>query len=60
MRILVAEDQGFLLQAILNNFPGGISVMDSDLRVIIANHTLRQLLDLPDSLFADGGGAGSG
>jgi hypothetical protein len=27
------SDQGFLLQAIVDNFPGGISVMDSDLRV---------------------------
>lgn len=48
------SDQGFLLQAIVDNFPGGISVMDSDLRVIFANHTMRQILDLPDSLFAGG------
>jgi diguanylate cyclase (GGDEF)-like protein len=46
--------QEFLLQIVLDKFPGGISVMDSDLRLIIANLTMRQLLNLPDSLFADG------
>jgi PAS domain-containing protein len=39
---------------ILEHFPGGISVIDGDLRVIFSNHKMRQLLDLPDSLFADG------
>jgi diguanylate cyclase (GGDEF)-like protein len=45
--------QDFLLQVVLDNFPGGISVLDEDLRVIFANHTSRRLLDLPGSLFAD-------
>lgn len=46
--------QDFLLQVVLDNFPGGISVMDGDLRVIFANGAMRQLLNLPDSLFAFG------
>lgn len=46
------SDHSFLLQTILDNFPGGISVMDTDLRVIFANRTMRQFLDFPDSLFA--------
>lgn len=46
------SDHSFLLQTILDNFPGGISVMDTDLRVVFANRTMRQFLDFPDSLFA--------
>jgi PAS domain-containing protein len=38
----------------LDNFPGGISVMDSNLRVTSTNRAMRQLLNFPDDLFADG------
>jgi len=47
----VRSDQNYLLQAILDNFPGGISVMDCDLRIIFANPAARRVLDLPDSMF---------
>jgi diguanylate cyclase (GGDEF)-like protein len=47
-------NDSFLLQTIMDNFPGGISVLDSDLRVTFANCAARQFLDLPDSLFVDG------
>jgi diguanylate cyclase (GGDEF)-like protein len=50
----MSSDQSLLLQTILDNFPGGISVVDRDLRMVFANSTMRQLLDLPDSLFAGG------
>jgi diguanylate cyclase (GGDEF)-like protein len=50
----VNVNDSFLLQTIMDNFPGGISVLDSNLRVIFANCAARQYLDLPDSLFADG------
>jgi diguanylate cyclase (GGDEF)-like protein len=48
----MSSDQGFLLQTILDNFPGGISVADRDLRIIFANPTARRVLALPDSIFA--------
>ncbi len=47
-------DQAFLLRVVLDNFPGGITVMDGDLRVIFINPMARRVLNLPDSLFADG------
>lgn len=50
----MSSDQHFLLQAILDNFPAGISVLDRDLRVVFANATMRKLLNLPDHLFEDG------
>jgi diguanylate cyclase (GGDEF)-like protein len=50
----MGSDHSFLLQTILDNFPGGISVMDGDLRLVFANRMMRQLLDLPDDLFAGG------
>jgi diguanylate cyclase (GGDEF)-like protein len=50
----MSSDHSFLLQTILDNFPGGISVMDGDLRLVFANRTMRQLLDFPDDLFAGG------
>jgi diguanylate cyclase (GGDEF)-like protein len=47
-------DQALLLQVIADNFPGGISVMDRDLRVIFTTRAARRILDLPDSIFAKG------
>lgn len=46
------SDQTFLLQVVLDNVPGGISVMDGDLRVVFMNQTARRILNLPDDLFA--------
>lgn len=48
------SDQDFLLQIVLDNFPGGISVMDGDLRIIYINQTACRILDFPDHLFAGG------
>jgi diguanylate cyclase (GGDEF)-like protein/PAS domain S-box-containing protein len=42
------------LQTIIDNFPGGLSFLDGDLRIVFCNEKARKLLDLPDSLFADG------
>jgi diguanylate cyclase (GGDEF)-like protein len=50
----VSTNDSFLLQTIMDNFPGGISVLDGDLRVTFSNCAARQFLDLPDSLFVDG------
>ncbi|MGE3066534.1 MAG: PAS-domain containing protein [Hyphomicrobiaceae bacterium] len=53
---LTAEvaERSAILQAIIDNFPGGISYLDGDLRMKVANTRMRELLDFPDELFADG------
>ena len=40
-----------MLNAVVEHFPGGISVVDSDLRVVIYNDQFKKLLSFPDSLF---------
>ncbi len=42
--------QNNMLSAIIENFPGAISVIGADLRVVTYNTRLKQMLDLPDSL----------
>ena len=44
--------QNSVLTAILDNFPGAISLFDADLRLVAHNAQFRLLMDLPDSLFA--------
>ncbi|MDX9706586.1 MAG: PAS-domain containing protein [Azospira sp.] len=41
-----------LLQSVLAHFPGGVSVMDADLRVVEWNEEFRRLLDFPRELFS--------
>ena len=43
--------QNSLLSAVIENFPGGISLFDPDLRLAAHNEQFKHLLDLPDSLF---------
>ena len=43
-----------LFEVIVNSFPGGISVFDKDLKMVLCNDQARRLLDYPDELFADG------
>jgi diguanylate cyclase (GGDEF)-like protein/PAS domain S-box-containing protein len=43
-----------LLQSVLANFPGGISVYDSGERMILCNERQKAMLDLPAELFAKG------
>jgi diguanylate cyclase (GGDEF)-like protein len=43
-----------LLEAVVDNFPGGISVYDKDLRMVLCNEQQRKLLDYPDEIFASG------
>ncbi|HEX5803911.1 MAG TPA: PAS-domain containing protein [Azospira sp.] len=42
--------QNQVLQAIIDNFPGGISLFDGNLRLVTSNRLFRNLLDFPDSL----------
>jgi diguanylate cyclase (GGDEF)-like protein len=43
-----------LLEAVVDNFPGGISLFDKDLRLTLCNAEQKRLLDYPDELFANG------
>jgi diguanylate cyclase (GGDEF)-like protein len=42
------------LQAIIDNFPGGILFLDRDLRVTVCNEKAKTYLGLPEAMFADG------
>ena len=43
-----------LLEAVIDNFPGGLLLFDHADRLILCNEQQRRLLDYPDELFADG------
>lgn len=43
-----------LLEAVIENFPGGISLFDSDLQMVLCNDQQKVLLNYPDELFSDG------
>jgi diguanylate cyclase (GGDEF)-like protein/PAS domain S-box-containing protein len=48
------QQKNALLHTILDNMPSGISAFDHDLKMLASNRLAAQLLDLPESLFADG------
>jgi diguanylate cyclase (GGDEF)-like protein len=51
----VAELQRIhLLETVAENFPGGLSMFDSNLEMVLFNSRLRELLEYSDSLFANG------
>ncbi len=43
-----------LLEAVIDNFPGGILLFDKKLKLVLCNGQQKRLLDYPDNLFADG------
>lgn len=43
-----------LLEGAIENFPGGISLFDSSLRMVLCNERQKELLDYPEALFANG------
>jgi diguanylate cyclase (GGDEF)-like protein/PAS domain S-box-containing protein len=47
------HEQADTLQAMIDNFPGGLALIDRDFRVAASNKLYRTLLGLPESLFAD-------
>ena len=53
---LVAEQQDRidLLTAVIDNFPGGLSLFDRDLKMVLCNRQQKEMLEYPDSLFAKG------
>jgi diguanylate cyclase (GGDEF)-like protein len=48
------QERTALLQAIIDNFPGGIGFYDRDLRVAVCNDKAKSILDLPERFFASG------
>ncbi|MBZ0208594.1 MAG: EAL domain-containing protein [Hyphomicrobium sp.] len=50
--ITAIREQAQSLQAMIDNFPGGIALIDRELKLIASNRLYRTLLDLPDTLFA--------
>ena len=48
------QQQHLLLQSVLEHIPGGVSIIDKDLRFSAANKALLAVLDFPDSLFEHG------
>ncbi len=43
-----------LLEAVLDNFPGGISLFDRNLQMVLCNEQQKRLLEYPEHLFASG------
>ena len=52
--IAALERQTAQMRTIIEHIPGGVSLIDSELRFIVANRELQNVLDFPDSLFASG------
>ncbi len=48
------RDKVRLLEAVLENFPGGISLFDDQLQMVLCNQQQRTLLEYPEELMADG------
>jgi diguanylate cyclase (GGDEF)-like protein len=44
------QQQNDMLHTIIDNFPGGVSVVDASLRILAFNRLFQALLELPDSL----------
>jgi diguanylate cyclase (GGDEF)-like protein/PAS domain S-box-containing protein len=51
---IALQDRNALLQAIVDSFPGGLTVFDRDLRIMLINEKQRKLLEYPDELFNNG------
>lgn len=43
-----------LLEAVIENFPGGISLFDNDLQMVLCNRRQKQMLEYPEELMANG------
>lgn len=43
-----------MLEAVVENFPGGISLFDSEMKMVFCNQRLKDMLEYPASLFTHG------
>jgi diguanylate cyclase (GGDEF)-like protein len=50
--VQILQERVRLLEAVVENFPGGLLLFDRELRLAFCNRFQRQLLDYPESLFA--------
>lgn len=48
------DERNRLLNGVLENFPGGIAVYDTNLRMTVCNEKQKELLEYPDHLFSNG------
>lgn len=48
------QQQHALLQSVLEHIPGGVSIIDKEMRFSAANKALLSVLDFPESLFKNG------
>ena len=48
------KDRIRLLEALVENFPGGVCMFDRQLRMVVCNDRLKAMLDYPDELFDEG------
>ncbi|MER2533595.1 MAG: diguanylate cyclase [Rhizobiaceae bacterium] len=48
------RDRMRLLEAVIENFPGGISLFDESMNMVLCNRQQKIMLDYPDELFAGG------
>lgn len=51
---VLSNERSATLQAIIDNFPGGIGFLDKDLRLAVCNERAKEMLELPADLFRDG------
>lgn len=50
----VLRERVRLLEAVVDNFPGGISLFDRNLQLVLCNAQQKRLLEYPEHLFASG------
>lgn len=48
------RDRIHLLESVIDNFPGGLLLLDKDLNVVLCNDQQKALLEYPPELFANG------
>jgi diguanylate cyclase (GGDEF)-like protein len=53
-RLQAMEEENALLHAVIDNFPGGLQLIDKNLRLVYCNKVLREMLEYPPNLFAFG------
>ncbi len=53
-RLVRRDDANAILQATIDNFPGGICVLDADLVMQVTNRRFYELLDLSETMFPAG------
>lgn len=46
--------QNHILQTIIDNIPGGVTLFDHDLNLVAYNEEIKRILGFPDELFTDG------